>query len=169
MTFLKSVFALLQTRICFFLYRKPKKMMRKLMPLGPPSRLEPILLRNRAVSGIAGDQLPLLSDGYSRKRWSPQDEDCDNEPVVKRIRISCPSRWVTDPNVDTPTPEDITDEMLDNVADNVMKDKVTKMYMDSQLLTGIVGYQSEKNVQEENAQKLKNLEKPNIRFQNIRS
>jgi len=103
--------------------RKPKKAMRKLMPVGPPSRLEPILLRNRAVSGIAEDQ--LLSDGYSKKRWSPQDEEeGEGEPPVKRLRISYPARWATDPNVDTPTPEDITDEMLDNVADNVMKDKI---------------------------------------------
>ena len=49
------------------------------------------------------------------------DEESDEEFVeTKRRRISHhPGRWANDPNEDIITPEDVTDEMLQNVADYV--------------------------------------------------
>ena len=66
-------------------------------------------MRNREVSG-AEELLPGLG---APKRWREEDEEGEYKP--KRMRISQPTRWAKDPNVDTPTPEDITDEMMEGV------------------------------------------------------
>ena len=65
-----------------------------------------------------------ISSGLSTptKRWREGDEygsDEEDATLPKRRRISHPKRWLKDPNTDVPTPDDITDEMLDNVADYV--------------------------------------------------
>ena len=57
-----------------------------------------------------------LDSGWSTptKRWREVDED-EEEEYAKRPRISHPKRWIKDPNIDVLQPEDVTEEMLDNV------------------------------------------------------
>jgi len=87
------------------------------------TRTEPIKLRSRNVTG-SSDSDSGISSGLSTptKRWREGDEyasDEEDATLPKRRRISHPKRWLKDPNIDVPTPDDITDEMLDNVADYV--------------------------------------------------
>ena len=57
-----------------------------------------------------------MDSGWSTptKRWREVDED-EEEEYAKRPRISHPKRWIKDPNIDVLQPEDVTEEMLDNV------------------------------------------------------
>merc|ERR1719295_2308583 len=59
--------------------------------------------------------------GGARERWREGEEysDDEEESLPKRKKICHPKRWLKDPNVDVPTPDDITDDMLENVADYV--------------------------------------------------
>jgi len=86
------------------------------------TRTEPINLRSRNVTGSSDkDSDSGISSGYSTPRWR-EGEEClsdGEEELPKRRRISHPKRWVKDPNVDVPTPEDVTDEQLENVAEYV--------------------------------------------------
>ena len=62
------------------------------------------------------------------------DESSDEEGYTiisgARHRRSHPNRWCFDPNVDIVMPEDVTDEMLDNVVGKILGLKTrTKLYM----------------------------------------
>jgi len=84
------------------------------------TRTEPIKLRSRHVTGTS-DSDSGISSGLSTptKRFREEDETDDGDYLPARKRRSCPTRWAKDPNVNVPTPDDITDEMLDNVCDYV--------------------------------------------------
>lgn len=96
----------------------PRKARRKTAPSVAPvcTRTEPIKLRSRKVSGTGSSDsgLDSLDSGWSTptKRWREVDEE---EEYAKRPRISHPKRWIKDPNIDVLPPEDVTEEMLDNV------------------------------------------------------
>jgi len=80
------------------------------------TRTEPIQLRNRSVS--SSDLLPGL--GTPTKRFKEEEEVSDEyESPAKKSRRTQPTRWHKNPNTDVPTPDDITDEMMENVADAV--------------------------------------------------
>merc|ERR1712029_1021297 len=80
------------------------------------TRSEPIRLRNRNVSGshlLSGLVTPT-------KRFLEEDELSGEETRAKRSRrVQSTRSSYKDPNTDVPTPDDISEKMLENVADAV--------------------------------------------------
>ena len=109
---------------------KPKKkpVVRRSAPIDFTRRTEPIQLRSRKVPGD-NESDSGISSGISTptKRYF-DDYGSDDEFKPKRRRVFHVSRWKIDPNVDVPTPDDITDDMLENIADFVSEKVYNPMH-----------------------------------------
>ncbi len=85
---------------------------------------DPIVTRSRYTSGgSSGLTSGTGSEISTPRKWSEEDEFSDEENCApharQRTRRTAPSTWCFNPNQDILAPEDVTDEMLDNVADYV--------------------------------------------------
>ena len=81
----------------------------------------------RNVSGSdSGISSGISTPVKRRARYFYEDDEGREVQPQPRKRKSCPTRWAKNPNVDVAAPEDITDEMLDNVADYV-SEKVSSL------------------------------------------
>ncbi len=88
------------------------------------ARRDPVYTRSRRNSGGSGSggSSYASSERSTPKKWREEDEysdgDSDEENYApQRQRRSAPRMWLFDPNDDILMPEDVTDEMLENVAD----------------------------------------------------
>ncbi len=81
-------------------------------------RRDPVNTRARTRL-TSGGSSSVSSNGSTPRKYYYEDEDFLDENVtyVKQERRYHPSRWLHNPNEDTLKPEDITDDMLENVAD----------------------------------------------------
>jgi len=101
--------------------RRPCPIRRRTTIVPYSTRTEPIQLRSRHVTG-SSDSDSGISSGIStptKRRRFDFDEDDEYKCLPSKKRRSAPQRWIKNPNVDVATPDDITDEMLDNVCDYV--------------------------------------------------
>ena len=95
------------------------------------SRKERVFTRSRRNSTGSSEASSGRSSGAStpidkKRLWEEvSDSESEDEDVPKRssVRNPNPSMWMKDPNINILMPEDVTDEMLANVADRV-SDKV---------------------------------------------
>jgi len=83
------------------------------------TRTEPISLRSRHVSGSDSGVSSGLSTPVKRRARYFDDDGEEDYRQPARKRRSFPARWAKNPNVDVATPEDVSEEMLENVADFV--------------------------------------------------
>jgi len=85
------------------------------------TRTEPVNLRTRRVRASYAEISDGLSNFHYNKRFREEDEASATGGGNKKARKRRPepSRRVKNPNVDVATPDDITDEMLENVCDHV--------------------------------------------------
>ncbi len=96
---------------------------RKYMPY--LTKRDPVYTRSRRNS--SGDSCSSNSNASSEfstpRKWSEEDEysSGDEGYMPARERRSAPRMWCFNPNDDILMPEDITDEMMDNVADRVLE------------------------------------------------
>lgn len=96
--------------------------------LGPrilySTRSEPPKTRTRSRLNSEGSSEHSSGQSTPKKRnyfFGLGEDEEFIEPAAKRQRTPriCPERWNHDPNTKIPSPDDITDAMLDNVADYV--------------------------------------------------